>query len=192
MTTEPMSGAVTLSPREMWEARQTGTGPTVTTEDTYEVAGDAGGRISSEDTSTVTHQSGGLIVMYKKESWGSRPYRVPRNSMRELMAAGYSDVCHDCGGQHNELPNACPGRAPFAYRVCPQDGCGKKFYDLNGGADDLPASEDENLIRDDSYKASTPESRTRQQMNQHVRWYHESLAYDLGLMSAATAVEGVR
>lgn len=156
-----------------------------TREDAGMVSGQ--GSMGTDNSAIVEHKSAGQIRLYKKEAWGGwRPVAVPANSKANLLEAGYRETCGDCNGHHSEKPNDCPGRPALKFRVCPSPNCGKRFYDtgIDYTKDDSAAPAEPGMISDEQSHETTPEERTLGMMNQHIRWFHEGLAYERGLMAA--------
>ena len=121
----------------------------------------------------------------------------------ENLRNGWKQHCPDCGLDHIDRngiissdPNLCPARPPVMLRLCPV--CGKRIYD-NLTPDSYLSeedSEDPNVIKDESYTATTPEERTAAQLNLHMWLRHPQQAMMRGLPPLPTAlrevVEGAR
>ena len=145
--------------------------------------------------STVEHTSAGLVWMYKHEPWGWRRLKVSRNSVTELIGAGFLDRCGLCGSTRCPgTPNGCASGRMRQYRDCPVAGCNdgraKRIYDMNEPGKVKSASTDPYAIVDDAYSASTPELRTKAMLDAHIRAYHETEAIARGLMSIQQAQTG--
>ena len=178
-------GAEHISQSELFLARIQGLQPITTTDDLQ--AGDDADVLSDEHRSTVDQTSAGLVWMYKHESWGWRRLKVAKNSVVELLRAGFRDRCGTCGtARCPGTINGCPKGKMRMYRVCPVPGCNdgnpKVIYDINETTIKAP-SDDPFAIRDDAYGSSTPESRTLADMNAHIRAFHETYAIAHGLMN---------
>lgn len=155
-------------------------------------------------TATVSHLRNGRIPVYKLTPGGCVRIEVNVQSLADVLKQDhYSDVCFDCGRPDclyatqilgEVSTNQCPGKAPKRFRVCPDVTCRKRIYDpVATGArlqDEFDHSDradpdgDENAISDGMYDASTPESRTRSLMENHIVGYHVDLARELGLGKA--------
>ena len=145
--------------------------------------------------SKVEHTSAGLVWMYKHEPWGWRRLKVSRNSVTELIGAGFLDRCGLCGSTRCPgTPNGCASGRMRQYRDCPVAGCNdgraKRIYDMNEPGKVKSASTDPYAIVDDAYSASTPELRTKAMLDAHIRAYHETEAIARGLMSIQQAQTG--
>ena len=145
--------------------------------------------------SNVEHPSAGLVWMYKHEPWGWRRLKVSRNSVTELIGAGFLDRCGLCGSTRCPgTPNGCASGRMRQYRDCPVAGCNdgraKRIYDMNEPGKVKSASTDPYAIVDDAYSASTPELRTKAMLDAHIRAYHETEAIARGLMSIQQAQTG--
>ena len=145
--------------------------------------------------SNVEHTSAGLVWMYKHEPWGWRRLKVSRNSVTELIGAGFLDRCGLCGSTRCPgTPNGCASGRMRQYRDCPVAGCNdgraKRIYDMNEPGKVKSASTDPYAIVDDAYSASTPELRTKAMLDAHIRAYHETEAIARGLMSIQQAQTG--
>lgn len=145
--------------------------------------------------SNVEHTSAGLVWMYKHEPWGWRRLKVSRNSVTELIGAGFLDRCGLCGSiRCPGTPNGCASGRMRQYRDCPVAGCNdgraKRIYDMNEPGKVKSASTDPYAIVDDAYSASTPELRTKAMLDAHIRAYHETEAIARGLMSIQQAQTG--
>mgnify|MGYP001578805419 CR=1 FL=1 len=143
--------------------------------------GDVGGVITE-------HNRPGTVIMYKPtETQGFVPRRVSVSSLRLLLRQGWHEFCPDCKSEHLDRngeastdPNLCSARPPVAVRECPV--CRKRIYDNQG----IPKREvttadpyDPNLIPDEA-PASTPESRTRIQLDLHLWSKHPRQAQMMG------------
>ena len=140
------------------------------------------------DGITTEHSRPGTVIMYKPtETQGFAPKRVSVSSLRMLIRQGWSEFCPDCGNEHLDKqgqastdPNLCKARPPVAVRVCPI--CRKRIYD-NVGVPSGPVSTaeeyDPNVISDESV-ATTPEQRTRMQLDVHLWSKHPRQAQMMG------------
>jgi hypothetical protein len=155
-------------------------------------------------TATISHLHFGRIPVYKLTPSGCVRIEVNVQSLADVLKQDhYSDVCFDCGSPNclyqtnikgETSTNQCPGKAPKKFRVCPEVTCRKRIYDtVSTGArleDEFDhssrgdAEEDENAIRDGMYDSSTPETRTRSLMENHIIGFHLDLARELGLGKA--------
>ena len=145
--------------------------------------------------SNVEHTSAGLVWMYKHEPWGWRRLKVSRNSVTELIGAGFLDRCGLCGSTRCPgTPNGCASGRMRQYRDCPVAGCNdgraKRIYDMNEPGKVKSVATDPYAIVDDAYSASTPELRTKAMLDAHIRAYHETEAIARGLMSIQQAQTG--
>lgn len=176
-------GASIMGRSELFKARMR-SGKAVTTEDDVEGLG-AEERQVLDGGAAVSHTSAGLVWMYKREIWGWRRLKVSRNSAPELIDAGFLDRCGNCGSTScpGEI-NQCPKTAKVQYRDCPVAGCnqgnGHRVYDDGLGLSLGDENDDPFAIRDDTYK-STPETRTKAMLEEHIRWYHPQTAAYMGI-----------
>ncbi len=163
---------------------------TTTREDATKLTGDQ--PLGQDNSVHIEHKSNGTAVLYRPEVWGWRPVKIPRSSIPMLLGLGWRISCGDCEGQHDENPNSCSAREPLQYRICPQPSCKKRFYDVEA-LDDSEESGELDLARivDERSEPTTPADRTLARMNQHIRVFHEGLAYERGLMSASAVMAGV-
>ena len=148
-------------------------------------------RSTGEDGSPVltTHTRPGTTVMYKPtEGQGYVPKTVSGSAMRLLLRQGWRKFCPECEkphldaqGQHSTDPNLCTAREPVKVRICPV--CPKRIYDNQGfpGVTNTDATADPNVIEDEDYAASTPESRTRASLDLHIWARHPRQAQMMGL-----------
>ncbi len=127
----------------------------------------------------IDHTRPGVVLMWKPGADGRYvPRNVSETSKGLNLDNGWLIACPDCGTNHEASPlpvsdpNACPARPPVAVRLCPV--CSKRIPDNMGFA--MKGIEDDevdpNVIRDESYENSTPESRTRVQLNVHLWTRH--------------------
>lgn len=127
-----------------------------------------------------------LVRMYKPNRFGFYdPMDIADGAVDHCYAAGYLPNCPDCGSTTcGEGPGEqCPKRTPRMYRRCPVLSCRKPFPDdpmmteddLNGE----DAADDPMLINDDSFVNSTPETRTRAMLDNHMLWYHKQESFSL-------------
>ena len=72
------------------------------------------------------------------------------------------------------------------YRVCPVQVCGKRFYDTPSDAAVPVEADDPNMIQDDQYAATTPETRTKSALEEHLVHYHQAEAAAMGIRRNAT------
>lgn len=142
----------------------------------------------------VTHNRAGTMIMYKPtESQGYMPKTVSVSALRMLLRQGWKEECPDCGGRHlnkdgidSTDPNLCSAREPVAVRVCPV--CQVRIYDNMRYGEDAEESDDVNVIKDDSYAATTGESRTRVSLNLHLWVRHPRQAQMMGIEQLPTAL----
>lgn len=152
-------------------------------------------------TANVTHSRYGRIPVYKLTPSGCKRIEVNVQSLADVLKQDhYSDVCFDCGRSDclfdtsiagERSTNLCEGKDPKKFRVCPEVTCRKRIYDpVSTGArlqDEFDHSDrgevgnDENVIDDGMYDKSTPESRTRSLMENHIVGYHPEMARELGI-----------
>jgi hypothetical protein len=186
---EQESENAVLSRTELFRSRARNGAPITTVDDLGQFAGEDSNILDDDRESNVEHSSAGRVVMFTKETWGWRRVVVSRNSVDELLRAGFIDRCGDCGSQKCPgIPgNYCPKRAPVAYRTCPIPGCNggnpKKFFDVGITAFTAPNPDDPFSIVDEAYAQSTPASRTKAQLDAHLRAYHETTAMSMGLFN---------
>lgn len=178
----------TVSEEESFLARMKGEGARTTREDATTLTGESS--LGQDNSVTVEHKSGGTAILYRHEVWGGwTPVTVPRAAVSNMIGAGFRINCGDCQGHHGPNPNECPGREPLQYRVCPQPGCSKQFHDI-----EIDEGEDEGTdpmrIVDAQSKPTTAAERTMSRMNQHIRAFHEGLAYQRGLMNPTPVTVG--
>lgn len=180
-----------LSRTELFRSRARNGAPVTTSDDLLDLAGEDRDILeAAQGASNVEHASAGRVWMYKKETWGWHRIPVSRNSVDEVLKAGYLDRCGDCGSSRcpGQGQNDCTGRAPVAYRICPVPGCNanqggpKKFYDNTDFTAVMPSA-DPFAIIDTAYAQSTPESRTKAALDAHLRAYHETTAQAMGLFN---------
>ena len=141
----------------------------------------------------VTHSRPGTIVMYKPtERQGYVPRTVSVSALRLLLRQGWKRVCPDCDGQHlnkdgvaSTDPNLCKARDPVAVRICPV--CQKRIYD-NMQFNEVAESDDLNVIKDDTYKLTTGETRTRVSLNLHLWMRHPRQAQMMSIEPLPTAL----
>ncbi len=150
------------------------------------IAQHEGRRVKSEEKAQgedgevmTTHTRPGTVVMYKPtESHGYTPRTVSVSAIRLLLRQGWRDVCPDCRKRHIDTkgvestdPNLCSARDPVAVRVCRV--CTKRIYDNRRFTfDGKMGGDDENVIEDESYEASTPEERTKASLDLHYWTWH--------------------
>lgn len=145
-----------------------------------------------EVAATINRTGYGLYPLFKLTPSGSVKIHVAIQSVPEILKQDhYSTRCFDCGDEDctGEI-NGCPGRTKRLYRVCPVISCRKRVYDPQPTGmrltDDFDrtdrASEDEEFaIKDEAYSKSTPESRTKTEMDFHIAGYHPSEAASYGI-----------
>ena len=152
----------------------------------------------SEDGSpvTTTHTRPGTLTMYKPtERQGYAPRTVSASAIAILLNEGWSEHCPECGKDHIDSlgrpssdPNLCSAREPVAVRVCPV--CQKRIYDNVRFTEQAAAVDDDpNVIKDDSYTASTPEQRTAVLLNLHLWVRHARQAQMMGVPALPTALQ---
>ena len=143
-----------------------------------------------------THVGAKLVVLYFPTTWGWEAREVPSTNIRMCIANGARYDCGDCGGDCSPDPmnpqfNNCSGRPKFATRQCPV--CGKLIYDFGARHvnAELVATEEINpsraadaegtLIDDGSSEVSTPATRTKADLDQHIIAYHRTEGQIRGL-----------
>ncbi len=141
---------------------------------------------------TVTHVRPGTVTMYKPTPNGYSPRQVPANRIGVNLMEGWRSVCPQCNGHHGSDPNACAGREPIAYRICPvcppnANGEPHKVYDnrVSGFSEEAVDHDDPNFIQDDAYAASTPAIRTKAALDWHIWNRHPQEAREMGLAAIA-------
>ena len=145
----------------------------------------------------------GTVTLYKLTPWGQERIEVAVQSvyggegvLSGANAHNYSEACFDCGrADCDPLANNCPAVEPRMYRLCPNRTCSKRIFDpkpkgafLKDAFDhsDRRDDDDPNVIRDEVYDmASTPESRTKMLMDEHIRAYHPDIALQIGIVRPA-------
>ena len=150
----------------------------------------------------VTHAHYGRFPVYKLTTHGCVRLEINAQSLGEVLSQPhYSDVCFDCGRSdclyETTIPgerstNQCDGKASRMSRICPEPSCRKRIFDSQPTgafleeefAKGTPEGEDPLVIQDDSFANSSPESRTRSVMSNHIVGYHSDLARELGLGKA--------
>lgn len=164
--------------------------PVITEEMTFSLGRQRLGPAGDDVSGGVTEQRQETFTLYKKMSYGWKPTLVRGGAVDECIKSGsFRFECGDCGGHCGLDPNSCPGRKPLPFRRCPVAGCGKKVYDTLDV--DLGGTEEEETpgeIRDEAYAASTPETRTKVKLDQHIIAFHPSEAQRLGLVTAQSQV----
>ena len=134
---------------------------------------------SADGEVMTTHTRPGTVVMYKPtESHGYTPRTVSVSAIRLLLRQGWREVCPDCGQRHIDKngrdstdPNLCSAREPVAVRVCRV--CTKRIYDNRQFTfDGKMGGDDENVIEDEAYEASTSEQRTKASLDLHYWTWH--------------------
>lgn len=140
----------------------------------------------------IEHIRAGRVRLWLLTANGSVPRWVSNNGnhLQVALRNGMATNCHDCGGEHGEGINDCPGRPKRQYRPCPV--CGKKMFDpkVTGatakqdgrqviGVDDDGApilgtvERDPMAISNDDLGNSTPASRTTSLVRRHVGAFHK-------------------
>ena len=147
-------------------------------------------RYSEEDTlgdAVITHTRPGRVLMWKPLENGTYvPRTVSESAKEQNYKNGWKFKCPECNTNHEASPyppgdpNSCPAREPLAFRVCPV--CGKRVLDnmitSNFIADD--SAPDADMAIKDDMEASTPESRTRVQLDRHLWQFHPRSAEMMG------------
>lgn len=177
-----------LSQKELFIARMKAQKPITTVDDLAKINGADADILEPNSGSNVEHRSAGLVWMYKREVWGWRRLKVSRNSVAELIGAGFLDRCGSCGS--TRCPgtiNGCASGKKRMYRMCPVAGCnegrGKHIYDLDDPNKTDKPSNDPFAIQDSFYSNSTPALRTKAALDAHIRAFHETEAIARGLMN---------
>ena len=142
----------------------------------------------------VTHSRPGTMIMYKPtENQGYVPRTVSVSALRLLRRQGWYENCPDCKGQHinkagvaSTDPNLCSARDPVAVRICPV--CQKRIYDNMQFGEAAEESDDLNVIKDDTYKLTTGETRTRVSLNLHLWMRHPRQAQMMSIEPLPTAL----
>ncbi len=189
-------GASHIAQTDVFIARMKAQKAITTVDDLANITGSEDADILEPNAqSNVEHTSAGLVWMYKHEPWGWRRLKVSRNSVTELIGAGFLDRCGLCGSTRCPgTPNGCASGRMRQYRDCPVAGCNdgraKRIYDMNEPGKVKSAATDPYAIVDDAYSASTPELRTKAMLDAHIRAYHETEAIARGLMSIQQAQTG--
>lgn len=188
-------GASHIAQTDLFIARMKAQKAITTVDDLASIGGEDTDILEPNAQSNVEHTSAGLVWMYKHEPWGWRRLKVSRNSVTELIGAGFLDRCGLCGSTRCPgTPNGCASGRMRQYRDCPVAGCNdgraKRIYDMNEPGKVKSASTDPYAIVDDAYSASTPELRTKAMLDAHIRAYHETEAIARGLMSIQQAQTG--
>src|SRR3990172_10551028 len=152
-------------------------------------------------TATITHERSGRYPVYKLTPAGCVRIEINAHSIADVLKQdNYSDVCFDCNRNDclyattikGETPtNQCAGKPPKKFRICPEISCRKPIYDSQSTGvrleDEFDHSNrgglqnDPNAIQDGMYDKSTPESRTRSAMENHLIGFHPEMARELGI-----------
>ena len=188
-------GASHIAQTDVFIARMKAQKAVTTVDDLANLGGEDADILEPNSNSNVEHTSAGLVWMYKHEPWGWRRLKVSRNSVTELIGAGFLDRCGLCGSTRCPgTPNGCASGRMRQYRDCPVAGCNdgraKRIYDMNEPGKVKSVATDPYAIVDDAYSASTPELRTKAMLDAHIRAYHETEAIARGLMSIQQAQTG--
>lgn len=142
------------------------------------------------DQATGTHTRPGMVQMWKPSGDGRTytPRMVPEGNRAINLKNGWLPWCPDCRTNHEASPypakdaNSCPAREMIAVRVCPV--CSKRISDNMAWVEKATSNEDAPdaafILRDDSL-TSTPESRTRMQLNIHLWTFHATQARLMGI-----------
>ncbi len=180
-------GASYVSQSERFASKMRAMGKVTTNDDLAVIAGSDADILETGGGSNVERTGPGLVWMFKHEAWGWRKLKVSQNDIAMLLNSGFLDRCGDCG--KTSCPgsyNGCPKGTMRMYRDCPVAGCndgrGKRFYDNETGAEIKPVSDDPFAIQDAAYIPSTPESRTKAMLDEHIRYYHTVEAAARGLV----------
>ena len=137
---------------------------------------------------TTTHKRAGTLTMYKPtETQGYAPRTVSSTAIRMLLKQGWAEHCPECNGEHLDKngtpssdPNLCKARPSVKVRVCRV--CQKRIYDNVRFSEEVVGAEDDpNVIVDDTYDVSTPESRTTIMLNLHYWLRHPRQAQMMGV-----------
>lgn len=188
-------GASHIAQTDVFIARMKAQKAVTTVDDLANLGGEDADILEPNSNSNVEHTSAGLVWMYKHEPWGWRRLKVSRNSVTELIGAGFLDRCGLCASTRCPgTPNGCSAGKMRQYRDCPVAGCndgrGKRMYDMTEPGKVKAEAPDPYAIVDDAYSASTPELRTKAMLDAHIRAYHETEAIARGLMSISQAQTG--
>lgn len=136
----------------------------------------------------TTHTRPGTLIMYKPtETQGFVPRTVSSTAIGMLLKQGWGEHCPECGKDHLDKdgrastdPNLCTARDPVAVRVCRV--CQKRIYDnVRFSEDEVTENDDPNVIVDDTYDVSTPETRTVIMLNLHYWLKHPRQAQMMGV-----------
>ena len=189
------AGASHIAQTDVFIARMKAQKAITTVDDLANLGGEDADILEPNSNSNVEHTSSGLVWMYKHEPWGWRRLKVSRNSVTELIGAGFLDRCGLCGSTRCPgTPNGCASGKMRQYRDCPVAGCndgrGKRMYDMNEPGSVKAEAPDPYAIVDNAYSTSTPELRTKAMLDAHIRAYHETEAIARGLMSIQQAQTG--
>lgn len=133
----------------------------------------------------ISVKNDGYMTLYKKVPYGWKPTRVAMGTAAACLETGeFRMTCGDCGGHCGLDPNSCPKRPPLAFRACPV--CDKHIFDTpnEGSIEETEPAPGE--IRDDVYKKTTPEQRTKVKLDNHIVAFHPSYAQGLGLINSQT------
>ncbi len=182
--------------------------PVTRTSDDVLLAKHEGARVESVDQDaepvdgspiTTTHTRPGTHTMYKPgpRMTGYSPRTVSSSAIGQLLRQGWQEVCGDCrkphldkAGEHSKDPNLCEAKEPVKVRVCPL--CSHRIYDnLRFDAPvivDEDGENDPNVITDDGYEASTPESRTKDALDLHLWVDHARQAHEMKVPRPPEAV----
>ena len=135
----------------------------------------------------VTHIRPGIVRMYKPTPQGTYDPRFVTVSMIQAnLREGWKIACPDCGSSDCAGGNTCTGRPPLAVRICPV--CGKRILD-NYRFTSQTVADEPGLIRDANYDASTPESRTKAQLDRHLWLKHPTEAQSMGIGSMPAEIK---
>lgn len=147
-------------------------------EDLYALTGAE--RVETIKGGSVSHRGPQRVVMYDSQG---RPSYVTTNNLLESRGGGLRLTCPLCGSEHAnpDDPNSCPAQEKLKWGRCPMPQCGKRIHDdLREGTVTEQLGDDPNQVA--LAFTSTPESRIKARVEQHVVVYHPRLAQEMGLM----------
>lgn len=139
----------------------------------------------SHDIVNLEVRTARRIILYKPTDYGWSPRPVPSTNLVMLLDNGWSEFCGNCGSYCNTDPNSCAGRPKRKFIRCPIDR--KRLYDFNPAlvralleeAEDF--DENELTLEDVQMFSSTPETRLKALLSQHMLAFHPQEAQTFGV-----------